>query len=151
MDYNIFVTKSIMDCIKDYFEISPFSMQAAFALAEVNERSDSKTILLSDFQRLTEKDYEYHSPNGFGIHSNVLLDLLGSASWQDRLCLAYFHSHEASDACGFENEDHKMIFRISYAYQPFGIHASLYYSHGELSGTVWLPKLTTAPLHIIHE
>lgn len=151
MDYSIFISKSMSDSLKNYFDINPFTMQAAFALAETNERPDCNTIFLSDFQRLKETDYESRTQHELSFYSKALLNTLHETSYRDRLSFIYIHSLSSIHCCNFENEDHKMIFRISYAYMPFGIHASLLYAQGEISGKVWLPTLSTEPLNIVYE
>ena len=151
MEYSIFITKNILDCLKYYFDVDPFLMQAAFAIAEINERPECVTILLSEFTTLNETDYESQSHNFISFYSKSLLNILHKTSYQNKHSLIYIHSHNLFDYHNFENDDQKMIFRISYAYIPFGIHVSLFYTHGELSGKVWLPTLTTEPLNIIHE
>lgn len=151
MQYNIFITKSILDCLNNYFDISPFSMQAAFALAEINERPESNTILLSEFRRLCETDYERHECDGISFYSRPLLNVFHEVPNLEKLSFIYIHSHCSQDCSNFENDDHRMIFRISYAYIPFGVHASLFYMQGELSGKIWLPTLRTQPLNIIYE
>jgi hypothetical protein len=126
-------------------------MQAAFALAKIDKQTDIYTIHLCDFIKLTETDYEHHTSASMSFYSKVLLDILHKTSFQDKTSMIYMHSHKSANIYEFENDDHKMIFRISYAYMPFGIHASLYYTNNEITGKIWLPMLSTTPLNIINE
>jgi hypothetical protein len=150
MKYNIIIGKDYYEYIDKYFNTEPFVMQAAFALTEVTKQPDICTIQINEFIKLHENDYEYHTSNSMSIYSRVLLNILHKISNQDKLSLVYFHSHQSVDTSKFENKDHEMIFRISYAYLPFGIHASVFFVNNEISGKIWMPSLSTIPLNIIY-
>jgi hypothetical protein len=151
MQYELILMKDVMDRLQYQFRKTPFIMQSAFALTNINIQTDICTIIFDEFISLGEADYEYHTPDKMSFYSRVLLDVLHKAC-QEGKSLIYMHFHPAPspNASMFENDDHKMIFRISYAYVPFGIHASLYFINDKITGKIWLPTLSTVPLCITY-
>ena len=123
-------------------------MKSAFLLTEIQNEPARCTLLLSEFIPLEETDYESRAMNSMSFSSRVLFDILQKAS-HDKKSLIFVHSQRTADTSSFESNDTKMIFRISYAYMPFGIHASLYFAENGISGKIWLPTLSTNPLNII--
>lgn len=142
------------DCrraIIQYFNMAPFTMRAAFALTEPEERAGEYLLHLRDLIRLNDTDYAFQTCDGMGFRSGVLLDILHKASGGGSGGIIYLHSHQRGPVKAARNDDHSMIFRIFYAYLPFGIHASLHYANEELTGRVWLPHIyQTVPANIIY-
>jgi hypothetical protein len=151
MNYRLVIGKADHARIKRYFDAEPFVMQAAFAFAEIREHSGICTLHFTSFIALNESDYEYRTPGGMSFYSKVLLDILHGTSYLDKKSLIYLYSHGIDTMPESKNGDQELIFRISYAYMPFGLHASLLYQRSAIAGRIWLPKISTAPLDIIHE
>lgn len=151
MEYRLVLDRAYHARIKRYFDTEPFVMQAAFAFAEIWESSGACTLRLSEFIALDESDYEHRAPGCMSFYSKVLLDILHGTSYLDKKGLVYLYSRGADAGPETRHADQELIFRISYAYMPFGLHASLLYGGGCIAGRIWLPKNSTAPLDVIHE
>jgi hypothetical protein len=148
MEYRLLLKDDWQNRINSYFWKKPFIMQSAFILAEIQNEPGHCTLLLSEFIPLEETDYESRTADGMSFSSRILLDVLQKAS-HARKSLIFVHSQGTGGASGLESNEYKMIFRISYAYMPFGIHASLCFTKDGVSGRIWHPTLSTNPLSII--
>lgn len=147
MKYVLELSRENIGLLRQYFNLRPFVMQAAFLMTDVVHKPGYCKLELHDFKSLASEDYEWRTSGGLSFHAAAYMDALRQASDTDK-SMIYMHSHgKRSPSC--VHTDETMIFRIAYAYIPFGIHASLYYNNDEIRGKIWLPGLKTAPLNII--
>lgn len=149
MPYYLRLSQENMDFMYRHFFANPFIMQAAFILSDIVSDSGKFDLVLNKFITLNESDYESHTADSLSFFSSALFSALDEAYNQNKN-LVFLHSHRSPSHMNSNCEvDEEMMFRIIYACMPFGIHTSLRIGDDELSGKVWLPKLTTEPLNII--
>lgn len=145
MKYILELTRENVEQLMRYFDLRPFVMQAAFLLTDVAHRPGYCRLALHEFRGLGDADYEWNAADGLSLRAAAYLNALRIACGMGK-SMIYMHS-QSGKMCA--RHDEKMMFRIAYAYIPFGIHASLYLLNGRIRGRIWLPGLKTAPLRII--
>ena len=122
MEYLLSIINNHYDNIIKQFCSEPFVMQSAFLLSQIKKKLNDYEIILKDFILLKDTDYQIRLPDCMSFYSNILLYTLRTAV-QNNMSIIYLHSHQnqtdADNCSGCEDE--KMIFRLSYAYIPFGV------------------------------